>query len=165
MTVYPPPPVSVRLDGRRIRAYTPVLAQDGRVVGPAAPLLSRVADRAWIADGRLIVVRDGRRVSVLLLPPVPTRLDHTYVALGPLLRELGLNVTYDARSRVLDVRELPPEVATPTPFAPGAPQVAPNVVFTPTVTPTPRPVWTGSPLPRRTPLPFDEPLPEPTPSP
>lgn len=143
------------IDGRRVATYARAFVAGGRVFTPASLLLRAIADRIWLEGDRLVVERDGRRVRVAFLPKSAVGLDATYVAIGPLLRQLGERVQYRARSGYLDVRTPPAApIASATPFQPQrlAPPARP--VFTPEPEPTARPVWNGSPLPRRTPLPF-----------
>jgi hypothetical protein len=160
--VFPPPaPVTILIDGRPLPAYfRPYLAR-GRVFAPLAPVLERLADRAWLEGATLVIERDDRRVRVIV--PGIDRIDATYVSVGPLVRGLGETVTYDPQRRELDVWTAAPVLALPTPFDPQLPEASPQPVFTPQPVPTPRPLWSGPPLPRRTPLPL--PLPRPTPTP
>jgi hypothetical protein len=114
----------------------------------------RVADRLWFEGATLVLERDGRRVRVPLSAASAARLGAAYVMVGPVLRALGASVRYDAAAARLIVSvSAHAGVASPTPFNPAAPSIAPNPVFTPFEAPTPRPGWTGSPLPRRTALP------------
>lgn len=155
MPLFPPEtPVAVLIDGRPLAAYVHAYLAGGRVFAPVTPLLTRLADRVWFDGDTLVFERDGRRIRVRVAPVFPGELDGTYVPAGPVLRALGDSVRYDARSRSLEVRTRAAQsVASPTPFNPAAPSVAPSAVFTPEPAVTPRPAVTGSPLPRRTPLP------------
>jgi hypothetical protein len=143
----------VLVDGRPLAAYVHAYLAGGRVFAPVIPLLAQLADRVWFDGDVLVVERAGRRVRVRVAPAFPDQLDGTYVPAGPVLRALGDAVRYDAGSRSLEVRTPARVVASPTPFNPTMPSVAPSVVFTPQPAVTPRPAVSGSPLPRRTPLP------------
>jgi hypothetical protein len=153
VSVFPPgAPVTVRLDGRPLPSYVRAYVADGRVFAPVRPLLSRLADRIWFDGDVLVIVRDGRVVRIPLQTRTPDALDSAFVTIGPVLRALGETVTFDARTRLLEVRSTRREsiVAAPPVSEPAA---SPRAVFTPEPVATPRPVWSGSPLPRRTPLP------------
>lgn len=149
--------MAIIVDGRPLASYRRAYEAGGRVFAPVDPLLTRLADRLWYEGRTLVIERGGRRVRVALAPVFVGELDAAYVAVGPVLRALGLTVRYDSRAALLSVRLSRPTVGLPTPFAPAAPSAAPSAVFTPEPVATPRPVWTGSPLPRRTPLPALEP--------
>jgi hypothetical protein len=145
----------VSIDGRPLPAYVRAYLSDGRVYAPVAPLLIRLADRFWFEGDALIVERGDCRVRIALIPPYRGELAGTYVPAGPILRALGVVVRYDAPShRLMVTVSARRVVASPTPFNPAVPSVAPSAVFTPTPPTTPRPIWTGSPMPRRTGLPF-----------
>lgn len=122
-----------------------------------APVYPFVVDAAASVeyDGPTIVVRRGD-----LFAQVPSA---PFVAIGPLLRTLGLTVTYDPRLHRVLIETPRAVLATPTPFNPAVPQATPASVFTPEPQVTPRPVVTGKPLPRRTPLPANEPQSRPSP--
>ncbi|MGC1382056.1 MAG: hypothetical protein WA814_13660 [Candidatus Baltobacteraceae bacterium] len=155
MPLFPPDtPVTVEVDGRPLAAYVRAFAAGGRVFAPVSPLLEQLADRLWFEGSTLVIERAGRRVRVALGKGFSGDLNALYVPAGPVLRALGASVRYEPAARRLEVR-LPAAggIASPTPFNPQAPLIAPNPVFTPLPIPTPRPIWTGSPLPRRTPLP------------
>jgi len=148
----------VLVDGSPLRAYARAYIANGRVFAPVDPLLTRLADRLWFEGDTLIVQRGGRRVRVPVAGGPAAALDGAYVPAGPVLAELGVAARYDSATHRLLVRVGEREiVATPTPFNPAAPAVAPTELFTPSPAPTPRPVWTGSPLPRRTALPYPPP--------
>ncbi len=155
MPVFPPGvPVTVRLDGRPLPAYVSAYDAGGRVYAPVRPAIALLADRLWFDGNVLVIVRDGRIVTIRLAGRSPDALDAAYVPVAKLLRALGERVSYSPRERSLDVTSRDrTAVAPPTPFDGSAPSAAPHVVFTPQPVPTPRPVWSGSPLPRRTPLP------------
>lgn len=121
-----------------------------RVYAPVSPLMTRLADRLWVDGNVLVIERDGRRVR--------TPLHGGYVMAGTVLRGLGVPARYEPAShRFIVTTPLPAPVASPTPFNPAVPSVAPSAVFTPPEPATPRPIWTGSPLPRRTALPLPPP--------
>ncbi|HYL27582.1 MAG TPA: hypothetical protein VEW74_07085 [Candidatus Nitrosotalea sp.] len=159
MPLFPPaPPVTVLIDGRPLPEYVRAYVAGGRVFAPVDPLLTRLADRLWTADGWLVAERDGRRVRVRLEPSFHGQLDAAYFPAGPALRALGVAVRYEPELRRLTV-VLPARaaIASPSPFEAAAPSVAPSSVFTPAPPQTPRPIWTGTPLPRRTALPLPPP--------
>jgi hypothetical protein len=158
--LFPPgAPVAVSIDGRPLAAYVRAYVSGGRVYVPVAPLLTRLADRLWL-DGDILVVQRGERsVRIRLEPIYQAELRGAYVPAAATLRALGATVTYDGAEHRLNVTvPVSAVVATPTPFNPAAPSVAPNAVFTPVPPATPRPLWTGSPMPRRTALPFPPPV-------
>ena len=168
MAIFPPPQhaVTVVVDGRRVDAYLGAYVENGRVMAPVDPFVTRFATKISY-DGKTLVVMRGDRFAqvTLAVRPLPLELQWTYVAVAPVLVTLGATVRYDPLHRVLDIR--PPRaaiVATPTPFNPAVPQAEPTTLFTPIPVPTPRPVFTGKPLPRRTPVPW-EPAPSSSPSP
>lgn len=154
MPLFPPgAPVSIIVDGRPVAAYVRAYVVAGRVYAPVSPLLTRLADRVWFVGNSLLIERGSVRVRVRIAPVVPASLNATYVAIAPVLRAIGASVRYESAGRRLIV-QVPQRaiLASPTPFNPSVPSVAPSAVFTPAPAQTPRPVWTGSPLPRRTPL-------------
>jgi hypothetical protein len=153
--LFPPAtPVTLTVDGRPLPAYVRAYVTEGRVFAPVSPLLTRLADRVWSENGALVIERGARRVRVTLGPVSPSALNAVYVMVAPILRALGASVRYDpAGHRLVVLTVERTVVASPTPFNPSVPAVAPSAVFTAPVPATPRPVWTGSPLPRRTPLP------------
>lgn len=155
MAILPPAALTLLLDGRPVRSYEPLYLSRGRVLGPVAPFLTRIAEKMDYAGGFAVFVRGDRSVRVRLAAAVPGAWTRTYVALAPLLRGLGERVTLDAAHGVLDVRSSgSAPVRAAAAFDPRAPQASPRVVFTPTPVPTDRPVWTGTPRPRRTPIPL-----------
>lgn len=147
--------VSIFIDGAPVRSYQAPYVARGRVMAPLVPFVLDVAASIEL-DGETIVVRRGDRFS-----QIPAA---AFVPIGPLLRDLGVDVTYDAPSHRLLVHTPRAPFATPTPFNPAVPSAAPRAIFTPTPAVTPRPVVTGSPTPRRTPLPFTTPQSRPNPS-
>lgn len=147
--------IAVLLDGRPVSAYAPAYVVGGRTYAPLVPYVSRLVDRIAYAGGKLVLSRGSRQYSLRLEPAFPDALDRQYVALAPMLRALGISVSYDAASHSVDVvLPAPAEVASPQPFDPLAPQVTPHVVFTPTPKPALPIVWRGPAIPRRTPLPY-----------
>jgi hypothetical protein len=126
------------------------------VLAPVDPVVTAVADRIGY-DGATMIVTRGDRFSQVRLAraPAPNALASTYVAIAPILRDLGDVVTYDPLLRVLTITTPDARVvALPTPFNPAVPEARPSVVFTPQPVSTPRPVFTGRPVPRRTPVPL-----------
>lgn len=147
--------LTVLLDGRTVRAYLPVYMTNGRVMGPLDPFVVRLARRVGYEGRWLVLSSGGKVVRVRMKRREPADLARSYVALGPLLRALGADVTLDRARRILSVTS-PRSVAIlpAAPFDATASEVAPRAVFTPEPVATPRPVWTGPPVPRRTPLPL-----------
>lgn len=139
--------VVVLLNGRPISAYNQAVVSSGRVFAPVRPFVTALSDRTWIEGNRLEIVRDGRRVSVVLGAGSS---DRAYVPLAAIARDLGAHVEY--RNGELEIRTEPREaIEAPTPAAALA---SPRDVFTPMPVATPKPVWNGPALPRRTPLPY-----------
>jgi hypothetical protein len=157
--LFPPAaPVAVSVDGRPLSAYVRAYLSGDRVYVPIAPLLTELADRLLFDGDTLVVQRAGHTVNIRLEPRFRAELRGAYVPAAAVLRALGASVLYDGEHRRLVVTvPLRAVVASPTPFNPAVPSVAPNAVFTPLVPATPRPLWTGSPMPRRTALPFPPP--------
>ena len=143
--------MTVAVDGRTVAAYVRARVVDGRVYAPLS-LLRLLVDRMWFEGGAVVIERAGRRVHVPLSLRSQGDADTSSVALGPLLRALGDDVRYDARTHVFEVRTPPAVPVVPATPYDGGPLPA-RSVFTPEPVPTPRPEWSGSPLPRRTPLP------------
>jgi hypothetical protein len=156
--LFPPgAPVTIVVDGRPLAAYVCAYLYAGRVLAPARPLLTQVADRLWFDGDVLVVERGTRRVRVLVGPGSRGRLDALYVTAGPVLRAIGADVRYDSADRRMTVRSPLRTLVSPTPFNPLLPSPPPQEVFSPSPVATPRAVWTGSPLPRRTALPLSQP--------
>lgn len=154
--LFPPvTPVSVTVDGRPLAAYVHAYVAGARVYAPVRPLLTRLADRLWYDGQSLVIERGGKQARVRIgAGTFPGQLDGVYVMVAPVLRALGAAVRYDAADRRLVVNVSQRAIlASPTPFNPAIPSIAPSAVFTPSIPRTPRPIWTGSPLPRRTALP------------
>ena len=147
------------LDGQPVHSYAPIYLLAGQVVGPIEPFVTRLARGVTYGKGVAIVTGDGRTVRVRILWCRPGSPTQGYVALGPLLRDLGASVSLDRRDALVLVASPPVELGTPAPFDPSAPQASPQTIFTPEPVTTPRPTWTGSPRPRRTPIPRTTSLP------
>lgn len=150
--------LTVMLDGEPVRSYNRPYIEAGHVMVPLDPYVTGLA-RSIEYDGQALIVRRGdvfAQVPMESAPP-PGRYQSTYVELAPIARTLGARVWFDARTRTLYVQTPRVALATPTPFNPAVPQVAPTAVFTPVPVQTPRPVVSGTPLPRRTPLPAQSP--------
>jgi hypothetical protein len=144
----------VLVDGRLLSSYARAYVQEGRVFMPIAPLMLRVTDRAWFEGSDLVLQRAQRRVRVRIPRGDAQELETTFVAVGPLLRQLGDDVIYDARNQRLQIRTPRTTiVTTPTPYLAPATPLQARDVFTPSPKPVPQPTWSGPPLPRRTPLP------------
>ena len=109
------------------------------------PFLTMLSASVEMQDGG-IVVRRGDRFA-------QARSYDGYVAIAPILRSLGAQVSYDTAARKLLVTLRPLPFATATPFNRSVPQAPPAVVFTPSPSATEKPVVAAKPLPRRTPLP------------
>ena len=122
-------------------------------MAPVDPYLTGLCASVEL-DGTKIIVRRGDRFTQAALVG-------GYVALAPVLRALGAQVTYDARARALLIHMSAAPFATPTPITRAVPQVSPGAVFTPLPSPTEKPAVTAKPLPRRTPLPFNAASPRP----
>jgi hypothetical protein len=139
------------------------------VMAPLAPIITRFTERAVLDGDTITLVRDGQTCVLRIgsdafacngvahvLPVAPFgRNGVTFVPLAEVVRALGGAAAYDARTHTAAL-DVPPAtvLATPTPFDPAAPQVAPTVIFTPSPAPaTPPPPVAGSPQPRRTAIP------------
>lgn len=145
---------TIALDGRVVHSYAAPYIRDGHVMAPLDPFVTRIAASIEYSGGVLVVRRADRFAQVAMPQADPSAFATTYVELAPLLRTLGVTVSYNAALRRLIVRTPPPQLALPTPFNAAVPRVAPSAVFTPAPEPTPRPAFTGKPSPRRTPLPY-----------
>lgn len=130
-------------------------------MAPLEPFVTTVAASIEYSGGMLVVRRGDRFAQVAMQQPYPARFASTYVEIAPLLRTLGIRVSYDAARRAVVVETPHAPLVTPTPYNPAVPWVAPNVVFTPTPVQTNRPAVSESPAPRRTPLPVTTSLPTP----
>jgi hypothetical protein len=149
-----PVTVTVVLNGTILPSFAPAQLAGGRVVAPLQSIVADLTGSAAYAPGArtIALVRDGRRIVAAVLF---VRDGTPYVALGPLVRELGGTSQFDARTKTLAVA-LPSDrtLQTPAPFDSAAPRVSPTALFTPEPPrPTPRAVATGVPQPRRTAIP------------
>lgn len=155
--------LTVVLDGTPLRSYNKPYVDRGRVMAPLDPYVTAIA-RSIEYDGKALVIRLGDVFAQVPMDaaPAPARYQTTYVALAPIARTLGARVQFDVRTQTLYVETPRVALATPTPFNPAVPQIAPSPVFTPMPVETARPIVTGTPLPRRTPLPAQS-LPSPGP--
>jgi hypothetical protein len=150
--------LTVMLDGHPVRSYNRPYIRGGHVMAPLEPYVTDIA-RTIEYDGRALIVRLGdlfAQVPMQSAPP-PGRYQNLYVELAPIARTLGARVWFDAQTQTLYVESPRVALATPTPFNPAVPRVAPSAVFTPAPAQTPRPVVSGTPLPRRTPIPVQSP--------
>jgi hypothetical protein len=161
--------IVVVLNGAFLPSSPPVRRLFGHAMAPLAPVIARIADVVTLAGDDVTLVRGTRTCRFRIGSPVfacdamradagvtPFARDGiVYLPLATVARAFGGSVTYDARSATLAIA-LPPRagLATPAPFDPAAPQVAPTQIFTPQPgPPTPNPVDSGDPHPRRTALP------------
>lgn len=149
------PALVVLLNGSVVHSYSPVYVRRGRIVAPVEPFVTAIAG-SIAYDGSQLIVTRGDRFSELPVegPAPPAQWAQTYVEIAPLLRNLGVRVTYDARLRRLEISTRTTMIAAPTPFNPSVPLAPPAAVFTPSPVQTARPVVTGKPAPRRTPSPL-----------
>ncbi len=124
---------------------------------PIDPIVRTVAQSVQIdpQDHAVTVERDGKRAVVRSPDDVIAEPDGTvYVRLGTVVRDLGGSVSFDRVRKVVTIEMPGPSpLATPTPFNPANPSVAPTMIFTPQPVTTPRPAPSGIPQPRRTPVP------------
>jgi hypothetical protein len=146
--------VTVVLNGMIVPSFAPAQLAAGRVVAPLQTILTDLAGSVSYEPGAptLSLVRDGRRIVAAV---VFVHDGTPYALLGPIVRDLGGSVQFDARTKTLAI-ELPADhtLQTPAPFDPSAPHVSPTALFTPEPPrPTPRAVATGVPQPRRTAIP------------
>ena len=149
--------VTVLIGGVPVPSSPPAFIRDGIVVVPVDPIVRELAEEVTVdAARRTVAVRLGERSAVVRLSKTPPAdpVDPIYVPLAPIVRGLGGTVRFDAVRKVAAV-EMPPAgpVASPTPFDPANPSVAPRTIFTPQPIPTRRPSPSGHPQPRRTPIP------------
>ena len=143
--------VTIIIGGAPVQSYNRPYILRGRVMAPIVPFVARCSDRISYQGKMMIIRRDDRVARVLSGTVEPRTLQAYYVAVAPLLRSLGAQISYDRVDRKLFVRCLPmPPLQTMAPQL--TPHVAPTTVFTPEPASTPRPIYTGSPHPRRTPI-------------
>lgn len=148
------PALVVVLNGTIVHSYAPAYVVRGHVVAPLEPYVTAVAATIGYSGSELVVTRGDRFAQLPIGANVaPAEWAQTYVEIAPLLRSLGVRVSYDSQSRRLEIDTAKVAVATPTPFNPAVPSAAPASIFTPAPVPTPRPQVSGKPAPRRTPLP------------
>jgi len=152
-----PVTVTVVLNGTILASFAPAQLDAGRVVAPLQTIVDDLAGCASYVPGArtIALVRDGRRIVAGVLF---VRDGTPYVLLGPLVRDFGGSMQFDARSKTLAIALAPDRrLETPAPFDPRAPQASPAAIFTPEPPeppePTPRAVATGVPQPRRTAIP------------
>ena len=159
--------VTVLLDGRPIDASVPAVLFRGTIVAPLDPFVRRLANRIEFdpATGVIRIARDGSTAELAIgartlrgdskleaLPIAPFLRDgQPQIPLAAVARALGATVSYDARSRTVEIIGPPAaELESPEPvFVPVGP---PRATFTPQPVSTPRPVVTGIPQARRTPV-------------
>lgn len=152
--------LTVILNGMPVRSYNAPYIRGGHIMVPLDPYVTAIAASIEY-DGRALIVRRGdvfAQVAMSAAPP-PGRYQSTYVELAPIARTLGARVSFDPQTRTVEIQTPRGALATPTPFNPAVPRVAPTAVFTPVPVQTARPSVIGTPLPRRTPLPVQSPLP------
>lgn len=150
--------VTVVLGGISLPASQPAwLSPEGFVYAPIDPIVRTVAQSVQVDPRDLAVTFEYNGKHVVLRSPgdVIADADGTiYVRLGTVVRDLGGSINFDRVRKVVTIEMPGPSpVATPTPFNPANPSVAPTMVFTPQPVTTPRPVVSGVPQPRRTPVP------------
>lgn len=160
--------VTIILNGAIIPSFAPARLAGGRVTGPLTPIVARIASRTVYlpGSGLILIERSSHRIVIavaFVADGVP------YVPIAPVVRALGGEVAYDARTHTLAISlDGEHEAATPAPFDPSAPQAVPTMLFTPEPPkPTPRAIDTGEPRPRRTAIPVvpSQPQAAPEPSP
>lgn len=146
--------VTVIVNGAIVPSVASARIVGGRVVAPVAPIVVRLATRIAVDASRSRVAIDGNGARIVV-PIVYTEEDVPYVELAPVVAALGGSDTFDSRSKTLTIVLRPAGgIATPAPFDPDRPEVAPNPVFTPAPPPaTPRAIESGVPRPRRTAIP------------
>jgi len=148
------PALVVVLNGAIVHSYSPAYVVHGHVVAPLEPYVTAVAASIGYSGSALIVTRGDRFAQLQVAANIaPSQWAQTYVEIAPVMRSLGVRVTYDPQSRRLEIDTAAPIVVTPPPFTPAVPAASPSAVFTPSPIATPRPQVNGKPAPRRTPLP------------
>jgi hypothetical protein len=152
--------LSVTINGVAVRSYNAPYVKAGRVMAPIEPFVTSVAASIEYSAGVLIVRRGDLFAQLRMPQPHPAHFQSTFVPIGPLLRTIGVAITFDRKRGALAIVAPRIPLATPTPFNPTVPWVAPRVVFTPVPVQTAKPVVTGIPLPRRTPLPASTTVPQ-----
>lgn len=145
--------LTVLIDGVPIESSYPACVVGGRVLAPLVPIVARIATSAGVdPDGTVEIARGSRRIRLRLGERAYSLDGTTYVPLALVARRLGGSVAYDGRARTVTVAFPPAPLATPAPWSPSAPTVAPTTVFTPQPVRTPTPPVLGVPRPRRTPV-------------
>jgi hypothetical protein len=146
--------VTIVVNGTIVTSSAPARIRAGRVVAPLTPIVVRLVARAAYepATATVAVERSGTRVVV---PVAFVENGIPYVELGAVVRGIGGSAVFDTATKTLTVLVGPaPAIATPAPFDPTLPRVAPTTVFTPSPPPpTPRSTDSGAPHPRRTAIP------------
>jgi hypothetical protein len=159
--------VTVLIDGRPIDSSVPAVLSGGTITAPLDPFVRRLAGRIEYdpSTGAIRIARDGRTAELAIgdrtlrgdsknatLPIAPFLRDgEPQIPLAAVARALGAIVSYDARSRTIEILEPPPaELVSPAPAV--VPAGPPRATFAPQAIATPRPVVTGLPQPRRTPV-------------
>lgn len=165
--------VALLVNGVLVAGIPPARLVDGHVMIPLGPPLTQIVERATLTPSDVLLSR-GRLACALFLGRTRFVCDgRTYRAasapfavagtaflpLADLARVFGATVRYDARTRTAMVtRASAAMVASPAPFNPLAPQVAPTQIFTPQPSPpaaaTPQSsAASAPPRPRRTAIP------------
>lgn len=159
--------VTVLIDGLPIEASIPAVLSASTIVAPLDPFVRRLARRIEFdrATGAIRIVGDGCTAELAIgdrtlrgdskvarLPIAPfVRDGQPQIPLAAVARALGASVSYDARSRTVEIIEAPaPALASPLPQP--VPAGPPRATFTPQPIATPRPVVSGIPQVRRTPI-------------
>lgn len=149
-----PATVTIVVNGSILSSFLPARIRHGRVVAPLTPVLSSLATRVMYghSGSTVTVERGGRRIVV---PVVFVEHDVPFVELAPVVRGIGGSADFDAPRKTLAISfDAPSAIATPAPFDPRLPEVAPHPVFTAPPPPEPpRGLATGIPHPRRTAIP------------
>jgi hypothetical protein len=150
--------VTVVLGGISLASSQPAwISPEGFVYAPIDPIVRKVAQSVQVDPRDLAVTVEGNGKRAVVRSPndVIAEADGTvYVRLGTVVRDLGGSVSFDRVRKVVTIEMPGPiPVATPTPFNPANPSVAPTMVFTPQPVTTLRPTPSGIPQPRRTPVP------------
>jgi hypothetical protein len=146
--------VTIVVNGTIAASSAPARIRAGRVVAPLTPIVVRLVARAAYDPGTA-TVRIERGGTRMVVPVAFVENDMPYVALGPVVRGIGGSAVFDSPTKTLTVLLGPAQtIATPPPFDPALPRVAPTTVFTPSPPPaTPRSTESGVPRPRRTAIP------------
>jgi hypothetical protein len=122
---------------------------------PVTPVLIRLASRiAYDAAGGIVTLDRGP-VHIVVAVVFVDGGGVPFVEVGPVARALGESAAFDPVSKTLAISiAADGAIATPSPYVPGAPQVAPTTIFTAAPPPpTPHATPSGIPHPRRTAIP------------